>query len=151
MGYDQTWRQGLTWAEGFILDYQEHTNQLEQINFNVILANTCQIFSTWQGFIGHISAGFETLDEKGDAVRSLEGLRQKGLAMAYTREFKRHSKQTEWNEEALSVQYYKRLKNKLKDEISQKDKPDTSKELIKLIYNIDNQFYIWDFEKKKEL
>jgi len=49
----------------------------------------------------------------------------------------------------LLVQYYKRLKNKFKDEILWKDKSDISKELIELVYSIDNQFYIWDFKKKE--
>jgi len=85
----------LIWAEEFILDYQKHMNQLGQINPNAISVNTYQIFSTWRGFISYISAGFGTLDEKGDAVRSLVELRQKGSAVVYTQKFKRHSKQIE--------------------------------------------------------
>jgi hypothetical protein len=36
-------------------------------------------------------AAFGTLDEKGEAVRALKALKQKGSAVAYTREFKRYS------------------------------------------------------------
>jgi len=65
------------------------------------------------------------------------------------REFERHSKQTKWNKKTLLVQYYKRFKNKFKNEISQKDKSDINKKLIKLVYNIDNQFYIRNFKRKE--
>jgi hypothetical protein len=55
---------------------------------------------------------------------------------------------TNWGDEAICDQYYKGLKDHVKDEISWSDKPDDLKEIIELAQKIDNRYYERQLEKK---
>src|SRR6266550_7417172 len=75
------------------------------------------IFLTWNNFKVKISRMFGDIDEERTAERSLQGLRQKGAATGYAAEFQQYSFRTSWNDDALMAQFYKGLKDSVKDEM----------------------------------
>jgi hypothetical protein len=48
-----------------------------------------EIFKSWSGFTKHIKAAFEVLNKQQEAELAIIALKQKGSAVAYTREFQR--------------------------------------------------------------
>ena len=61
--------------------------------------------------------------------------------MTYTTEFQQYSGQTDWNDDTLKDQYYKGLKDAMKDEIARSNKLDILYEMIALAIKIDNHYY----------
>ena len=109
---------------------------------------TKDIFISWAGFVKQLRINFGDVDARRNAVRALEALKQKGSAVAYTAEFQQHAPLTNWGEEAICDRYYKGLKDHVKDEISQSNKPDDLKEMIEMAQKIDNRLYECQLEKK---
>ena len=105
------------WIEGFLEDYLKHTNDKGVIKEDKMEDTTVKIFKTWNGFLEEIKVNFGVMDERKEAERAIESLRQKGSATSYTREFQRYSTRTEWGDEALRYQYRKGLKDSVKDEL----------------------------------
>ena len=139
----------MNWIEGFLEDYLENTNEEGQINLRKMEATTIKIFQTWDGFLQEIRANFGIMDERREAERAIESLKQKGSAVSYTRDFQRYSTKTEWGDEALKFQYRKGLKDFVKDElIRYSGSTDSFEDLIKAACEIDNQWYERNMEKK---
>jgi Retrotransposon gag protein/Zinc knuckle len=138
------------WIEGFLEDYLKNTNKQGEINKTGMETTTVIIFSAWEGFISELKANFGVTDEKKEAVRAMEVLRQKGSATAYTREFQRYSTRTEWDDEALRHQYYKGLKEFVKDELLRhpNQKIETLDQLIQVSCEVDNAWYERGMERK---
>jgi hypothetical protein len=57
-------------------------------------------------------------------------------------------RRVDWGEKALMAQYYKGLKNIVKDEIARSDRPDDLEDTIKIVIRIDNRIYERVLEKK---
>ncbi|KAM0708543.1 hypothetical protein Q7P35_005195 [Cladosporium inversicolor] len=55
---------------------------------------------------------------------------------------------TSWNDEAVTAQFYRGLKDQIKDEIACGDRPTTPKEMYDLAIKIDERFYERQIEKK---
>ena len=70
------------------------------------------------------------------------------MAATYTAEFQQYSGQTDWNDDTLKDQYYKGLKDAVKDEIACSDRLDTLYEMIALAIKIDNYYYERQLERK---
>ena len=56
-------------------------------------------------------------------------------------EFQQYLGQTDWNDDTLKDQYYKGLKDTMKDEIVYSDRLDILYEMIALVIKIDNHYY----------
>lgn len=138
----------LNWIEGFVQDYLENTNKYGQISNDTMEDKTVEIFSTWKGFVKNIKATFGEVDEHRTAERAIQTLKQRGAATTYTAEFQRYSTKTGWNDDALRAQYYRGLKDGIKDELLRRGKPNSLEALIKLAVEIDNRFYERSLEKK---
>jgi hypothetical protein len=52
--------------------------------------------------------------------------------VSYTAQFQQYANRTDWNDEALKNQYYRGLKDFIKDEMARSDRPDDLKEMIEL-------------------
>ncbi|TAQ86995.1 hypothetical protein B7494_g4699 [Chlorociboria aeruginascens] len=91
---------------------------------------------------------FGAIDEVAKAVRNLGSLKQKGSAATYTAEFQRDALRTKWNDAALCAQYYKGLKDKVKNEIAREGKPTELIAMIKKATDIDNRLYERDLKHK---
>jgi hypothetical protein len=139
----------LHWVEGFLDDYLRNVDPGVGEVTKEMEPTTRKIFKSWGGFLDEIKANFGVTDEKKEAVRAMEVLRQKGSATAYTREFQRYSTRTEWDDEALSHQYYKGLKEFVKDELLRTGhKTNSLGTLIQAACEIDNAWYERSMEKK---
>jgi hypothetical protein len=69
---------------------------------------------------------FRDIDKEHIVERAFKKLRQKGAATSYTAEFQAHSFKTGWNDDFLKAQFYKGLKDIVKDDMSYMEKrPDT--------------------------
>ena len=75
-------------------------------------------------------------------------MRQKGSAASYTAEFQQYSGKTDWNDDALKAQYYRGLKDGVKDEIARSDRPEDLQAMISLAVKIDNRIYERGLERK---
>jgi hypothetical protein len=135
------------WIEPFIKDFMENKTDLGQCS-TAMTKDTLTIFQTWKGFKKCIRRVFGDIDAERTAVRSIQNLRQKGSAANYTAEFQQHQAKTKWNDEALCAQYYRGLKDGVKDEMCRSDKPDDLKEMIDLAVKIDNRLYERNLEKR---
>lgn len=139
----------MNWIEGFLDDYLTNTNREGKLDIGTMEETTMKIFGTWNGFIGELKANFGVMDERKEAERAIESLRQKGSATAYTREFQRYSTRTEWGDEALCYQYRKGLKDLVKDELLRTGHSTTTlEELVKAACEIDNAWYERSMERK---
>lgn len=139
----------LNWIEGFLEDYLVWSDKNGVINERKAEDTTIKIFGTWEGFVTEIKANFGVMDERKEAERAIEALRQKGSATAYTRDFQRYSTRTEWGDEALSYAYRKGLKDFVKDELLRySGTTDTLETLIEAACKIDNDWYERNMEKK---
>jgi hypothetical protein len=137
------------WIEGFLEDYLKHTNDKGVIKEDKMEDTTVKIFKTWNGFLEEIKVNFGVMDERKEAERAIESLRQKGSATSYTREFQRYSTRTEWGDEALRYQYRKGLKDSVKDELLRTGhSTNTLEELIAASCEIDNAWYERSMERK---
>jgi hypothetical protein len=107
------------------------------------------LFYSWNNFKIKINRMFGDIDEERTAERSIQGLRQKGAATAYAAEFQQYSFRTSWNDDALMAQFYRGLKDSVKDEMARMD--NRGKNLQALITNairIDNRLYERSLERK---
>ena len=68
--------------------------------------------------------------------------------VTYTAEFQQYSGQTDWNDDTLKDQYYKGLKDSIKDEITYSDRLESLYEMIALTIKIDNRYYERQLERK---
>jgi Retrotransposon gag protein/Zinc knuckle len=138
----------MNWVEGFLEDYLTHTNK-EGIFFNNMQKETLVLFQTWEGFLNGLRANFGVMDERAEAERAIESLRQKGSATAYTRDFQRYSTRTGWGDASLRYQYKRGLKDSVKDELLRYGgDTDTLASLIEAACKIDNDWYERSMERK---
>ncbi|PQE09754.1 Zinc finger CCHC-type protein [Rutstroemia sp. NJR-2017a BBW] len=60
----------------------------------------------------------------------------------------KHMARTGWNDDALQTQYYRGLKDVVKDEIARTDESDNLQELIQLAIKIDDRLYKRSLEQR---
>jgi hypothetical protein len=59
----------------------------------------------------------------------------------YKAEFQTLVVKTSWNDEAIIAQFYRGLKEQIKDEIARRERPTTPKGMYDLTMKIDERFY----------
>jgi hypothetical protein len=139
--------EALNWIEGFVVDYMKNTNE-RGATTTAMRQETINMFGSYQAFIKALQATFGPIDEERQAERAIQSLRQRGSASTYTAEFQRWATKTGWNDDALRAQYYRGLKDSVKDELIKEDKSDTLKEMIDDAVKIDNRLYERALEKR---
>lgn len=97
------------------------------------------IFSDFKRFKEEIRKAFEVVDEKRAAERRLHVLRQNESAVKYSIEFQRIAALTNWNDDALTSQYYWELKKAIKNEIFRMNRSEKLQEMINAFINIDSR------------
>ena len=127
-------------AEPFVANYIENRNAQGAITTRAEQA-TIDFFLSQKGFKKAINTVYSDIDKERTVVRTLQNLKQKGVVATYIVEFQQYSGQTDWNDNTLKDQYYKGLKDAIKDEIARSDRPDTLYEMIALAIKIDNRYY----------
>src|SRR5204863_9197448 len=99
---------------------------------------TKTIFTSVNNFKQEITRVFGDIDEEHTAERSLQNLRQRGAALQYAAEFQQHASRVDWNDGALTAQFYQGLKDLIKDEIAKSDRPLELNKMMNLAIKIDN-------------
>ena len=130
----------LTQAEPFVTNYIKNQNAQGAITTRAEQA-TINFFLSQKGFKKAINTVYRDINKERTAVYTLQNLKQKGVAATYIMEFQQYSGQTDWNDDTLKDQYYRGLKDTIKDEIVRSDRLDILYEMIALTIKIDNHYY----------
>ena len=133
------------WIETFLSDYMKNRLPDGRCS-NGITKKSIKIFQKFEGFEGRINRVFGDIDQGRTAERNIQNLKQTGSATSYTTAFQQFANQTSWNNDALKAQYYKGLKDGVKDEVARSDAPSDLQDLIEIAVKIDNR----NFERALE-
>lgn len=98
-------------------------------------------------FCKELNKVFGDPNEKSTATRQLYALRQRGSATSYLAEFRRFSIVLDWDDAALAAQFYRGLKDTIKDELARTGKPDELEKLIDVAIRIDTHLFERSVEK----
>jgi hypothetical protein len=100
-----------------------------------------EMMQDFRKFTKLLKETFGDPDEEATAERNLFVLHQKGSASSYISEFQRHATLTNWDDHALAAQFYRGLKEGIKDEIARVGRPHALKEMMDTALRIDNRLY----------
>ena len=123
-------------------------DHLSNLSPNTREDETKLLFHTWGNFKIKINRMFGDIDEERTAERALGELRQKGATTAYSAEFQQLSFKTSWGDDALKAQFYKGLKDSVKDEMARAERPSTLQGMITMAIRIDNRLYERSLERR---
>jgi hypothetical protein len=129
------------WFEPILRDHLENANAQRR-------EETKNMFAHFDNFAEALKLTFGNPDEVRTAERQLLALRQTGSASHYAAEFKRISAKLDWGDAAYIVQFYKGLKDIVKDDVSREGRPDKLHDFIALSIKIDNRQYERQMEKR---
>jgi Retrotransposon gag protein/Zinc knuckle len=135
-----------SWIEGYLANYLENHNQGKCTKD--MQKATIDIFHTWDGFKEKAEQVFGEVDEGRQAERELQRIKQRGSAAQYLAEFQKNSVKTNWNDDALMAQFYRGLKDPVKDDLAREQRPTTLEGLIQKAVQIDNRNYERAMEKR---
>ena len=127
------------WIQVYVDDYMQHQANAKR--------ETMDIIDNWAEFRSQLESMFGDIDEEHTAERSLQQLKQKGPASRYAADFRRFAAKTEWNKGALRAQFYKGLKDSIKDEIACTKQLNKLDKIINLAIIINNCLYKRQLEK----
>jgi Ty3 transposon capsid-like protein len=99
------------------------------------------ILEDFSVFAHTLQTTFGDPDQTGSAERELFSLRQIASVAAYSADFRRISTNTSWNDAALNAQFYRGLKDPVKDELAKIEKPETLDSLIEIAVRLDNRLH----------
>ena len=100
---------------------------------------TNKIFNQFSDFKKHIQILFEDIDIEWTAEQTLINLQQQESAAIYAAEFQRIAFKTEWEDVLLITQFYRELKNSIKNDIMKAEWSDILQVMIWLTVQINNQ------------
>ena len=106
----------LDWIKGAMTDYMTNSNKRGAVTTSM-KKETQVLFLSYRGFVHKLQQAFGNVDDKKEAVRALQTLRQKGSAGRYAAKFQRFSTRTNWGGDALKDQFYRGLKDAVKDNL----------------------------------
>ena len=89
-----------------------------------------KMFINFKTFKIHVRRVFEDIDAERTAVRELMNLKQKRAASMYAACFQRVSFNLSWDDAALTEQFYRGLKNVVKNDIAREEWPMTLQNMI---------------------
>ena len=133
----------LNWFEPTLWDYMENEKKDHDNETN-------KIFVSLEEFKKQIRIVFETINQKRTAEREICNIVQKGAAVTYAANFQRHTAYMNWDNTALTAQYYKGLKDFIKDKIFCSEWPSTLVKMIEKSVIIDNRAYKRSMEKSQK-
>lgn len=97
------------------------------------------LLDNFDQFINELNTSFGGINDAYNAVFSLTHLAQSHSVSNYAAEFKRLAPYTNWNDAALSYQFYQGLKSSTKDELARCPRPNSLEDLIQVAISIDNR------------
>jgi hypothetical protein len=135
------------WIEPAVVEYLAKRNEAGKCT-TAMSEKTIAIFRSIEGFQKQIKAIFGDINEVETAERAIINIKQQNSVANYTAEFQRYSMRLSWQDDALRVQYYRGLKEGIKDELARGTKSATLNELIRNATDIDNRNYERNRERK---
>ena len=133
----------LNWFKPTLWDYMENEKKDRDDKMN-------EIFASLEEFKKQIRIVFGTVDQERTAEREICNIVQKGAAAMYAANFQRHAVYMNWDDIILTAQYYKGLKDFIKDEIFCSERPSTLVKMIEKSVIIDNCAYKRSMEKSQK-
>ena len=132
------------WIETYIEDH------LKNYSSNDDLRNeeTRKLFDDFEAYKACLEMMFGDIEQERTAERVLFQLKQRSSAAQYQAEFQQYAARTDWDEAALKAQFYRGLKDAVKDELSRMERPETLAKLIEIAVKIDNRNYERTLERK---
>jgi hypothetical protein len=121
---------------------------LEHPEFNDLKATTKVVMAGPTAFFNEMQSTFGYGNEQMEAERALQTIQQRGPVSKYKAEFQTLVVKTSWNDEAITAQFYRGLKEHIKDEIARGERPTTPKGMYDLAMKIDERIYERQMEKK---
>lgn len=92
-------------------------------------------------FCSELRKTFGDPDEVSTAERQLYALKQRGSVTTYVADFMRHAVIVKWNDDAKAAQFYRGLKDVIKDELSRTGKPSALAKLQEAAIRIDTRLF----------
>ncbi|KAM0713387.1 hypothetical protein Q7P37_010349 [Cladosporium fusiforme] len=129
------------WIQPHLRDYLTNDEAERKPATNRMFAGANALFREMEQTFKHRS-------EELEAERDVQRIYQKGSAARYRAEFQILAAKTSWNDEALAAQFYRGLKDVMKDEIARGERPTTTEDMYTLAIKIDERLYERLLEKK---
>ena len=130
------------WIEFFLNDYVNNPSNDDRE------LETLTIFGSYTEYKKRINQVFRDIDAMRSTERHIQALRQYKSATAYAAEFQQYARRTDWNDEALTAQFYRGLKDQVKDDIVRGERPKDLQTMITLAIRIDNRLFERNLERK---
>src|SRR5690349_4080336 len=110
--------------------------------------DTNTIFDDHEEFVTQLTRMFGNIDEERRAERAIQTLRQNKSVTAYAGEFQLLAGKIDWDDKALTAQFYRGLKDEVKDDIVRGERPEELLPMINKAINIDSRLYERRLERK---
>ena len=107
-----------------------------------------EVTQNYSNFKNKLRQVFDDFDNEHSAVRRMQSLRQTGSAANYASKLQQLAAQTQWGAVPLVAQFYKRLKDRVKDDVAQVNRPSQLQSMITLAIRIDDRQYERELERK---
>jgi hypothetical protein len=131
------------WIETFVVDHFSKLNRLTDRE-----DETIAILDNYNEFKKRINRLFGDIDAERTAERHLQNLRQLKATATYAAEFQQYAGRTDWDDSALTAQYYRGLKDAVKDDIVRGERPQNLQDMISVSIRIDNRLHERNLERK---
>ena len=131
------------WILPHLEDFLEHTE------FNDLKATTKVVMAGPSAFFNEMQSTFGYGNEQMEAERALQTIQQRGPVSKYKAEFQTLVVKTSWNDEAITAQLYRGLKEQVRIEITMRhERPSNLKDMADLAIQIDTRIFEVQLEKK---
>jgi hypothetical protein len=133
----------LEWIQPYMEDYVDNSNPQD------LAESTKSVLGSVDLFFTAIKETFDVGNDTLEADRDLRALRQRVSAATYRAEFSILAAKVGWNDDALASQFYRGLKDQIREEITiRHERPSTLKEIADLAIQIDSRIFEVQMEKK---
>ena len=110
--------------------------------------DTIKVTQNYSNFKNKLRQVFGNFDKKHLAERRMQSLQQTGSAADYASKFQQLAAQTQWGAVPLVAQFYKGLKDRVKDNVARVNQPSQLQSMITLAIRIDDRQYERELERK---
>lgn len=129
------------WVHPHFKDFLQHSASKQK-------EYTKKLFKDYESLFDEMEDVFDNGNEAIEAERDIRALRQKTSAAKYRADFQILASKIEWNDEALASQFYRGLKDRVREEITiRHERPSTLKEMAELAIKIDNRIFELQLER----
>ena len=141
--FASTYLRGLAfeWFNSFLMDFLNNKPDKKD-------DNTIEVTKNYSNFKNKLRQVFGDFDKEYLAERRMQSLWQTGSAADYASKFQQLAAPTQCGAVPLVAQFYKGLKDRVKDDVAQVNRPSQFQSMITLAIRIDDRQYKHELEKK---